>query len=165
MPNYSLKKWKEIVDAFCNKYSGLTNWWDAMILQVERGHDIITPSKRRLSFGMYYNESSGVYEYSKPQIKNYPVQSFSSDCMYVCMHNIYSQLVKYKFKSKMICQVHDSIVYDFVEKEESNLVEINLNIMNNLDKYISDYYSIEYNVPMGGDIEIGSNYGDLKPIN
>ena len=37
--------------------------------------------------------------------------------------------------------------------------------MNNLDKYISEYYGIKYNVPMGGDIEIGSNYGDLKPIN
>lgn len=162
MPKFSRKKWEGILEAFFSKYPKLVEWWDKNILQVNRTGTLTIPSGRIYKFNRYYNERTYSQEYSETQIKNYPVQGFATaDIMPLCMNVIYSRVNKAKLKSKMICQVHDSIVWDYVDSELDELVDINLTVMNDLPRLVSEYFDLDFNVPLGGDAEIGPCYGKM----
>jgi len=161
MPDFTLKRWEAIVSKFENKYPRLIEWQAENLRTITAMGQLRLPSGRIQKFSLQ-EQYGGAYGYSKTQAANYPVQGFTGDCMYVAMINIRKKMREHNLKSKIICQVHDSLVFDYSNEELAVLVSIVKEVYDNLDKYISKYFGIDFNVPMGGDIEIGETYGSLK---
>ena len=161
MPNYSRKKWQGIVDAFYAKYYGLARWQEENIRKVYRqGGKLVNPTGRRFVF--FRDEKGG---YRPQQIKNFPVQSFSTaDLMPLAMIVIYKRYRAGNFKSKIIGQVHDALIFDVRKDELEALAKLCLDVFKDLPGFAYHYWGIRMNVPIKGDADYGPNWGELEEL-
>jgi len=164
MPNFPLPKWKEIVDAFNTKYSGLCQWQDKNITFVHNNGYLQNPTGRLFVFDKI-TFRDGSIGFSVRQIKNYPVQSISTaDITPMVMLEIRKHMYIKNIKSLMIGQVHDSILFDAYHDEVEKLSKICLSVMNNVPSLMMHYYNVNWNIPMGGEVEVGKSYGNLMSL-
>ena len=163
MPSYSRKRWMEIVEAFYKKYPMLQKWQAQCKRIVYRdGGTLRNPTGRKFIF---HKHTTGKKEgqYKEQQIKNFPVQSLATaDIMPLAMVVIYKLYKARKFKSLMLLQVHDSLVFDVKREEVQELTEMCIQVFDDLPKYIKQVFGFEFNIPLTGDAEAGPNYGDQK---
>lgn len=158
MPNFSLKKWQRIVDAFFKKYQGLQTWQNKNIqLVYKNGGWLKSPTGRIYTFK---KNSKGTYEES--QIKNFPVQGGAFDVMSVVFGIIAHKYKKYNLASKLKLQVHDSVVSSVIEKELNVVAELFLETFRAIPQYMKKVFNIDWVVPMDGEIKYGPNYGIMK---
>ena len=67
------------------------------------------------------------------------------------------------FKSKLITTVHNSIGLVSIESEIDSLAGFfSFKIFKDLDKTLSQYFNINWNIPIRGEIKVGHNMLDLK---
>jgi DNA polymerase I-like protein with 3'-5' exonuclease and polymerase domains len=161
MPNYSKKKWAEIVEAFYNKYSGLKAWQANNVRLVYRNNGVLrNPTGRMFKF---YKGPKG---YRPQQVKNFPVQAFATaDVMPLAMTIIYKKFRKAGFKSLFIGQVHDSLLFDTYKEELEAIALLCRDVFRNLPKYVMQLWpEINFDLPMDGDAEYGESWGNLKKL-
>jgi DNA polymerase-1 len=160
MPNYSRKKWNKIVEDFYDKYEGLGLWQNDCILEVTaNGGWLKNPTGREFHFNEKFDGG-----YKEAQIKNFPVQSLATaDIMPLAMCIIYKKLyVEMKVKSVCIGQVHDSLVFDAVKDEMRLIAKTCIKVFEDLPMYIEKVFGFNFNLPLTGDAEWGTNYGAMK---
>ena len=63
------------------------------------------------------------------EVINYPVQGVAFHCLLWSLINLQKQLKKYKMKTKIVGQIHDSIVSDVPDKEFKDYLEISNEVM------------------------------------
>ena len=80
---------------------------------------------------------------------NTPIQGSAADIIKKSMIDIYNEIKKHKFKSKMILQVHDELIFDAQKNEAEELCLLIKNSMEN---------TIKINVPLIVDIGQGFNW-------
>jgi DNA polymerase-1 len=164
MPSFSIKKWKRIIRDFFKKYSGLEAFHRKCIKFVYRNGYLKLPTGRWFKFHKA-NLKGGEYGYPVNQIKNYPTQGMSGGDILPLMAVIIRRgMRKMGLKSKLILTVHDSIVFDYVNKEKDRLARLCYNVGNNLGQYIKNYYGLDWNVKLECEVEVGPNYGEMKEI-
>ena len=64
--------------------------------------------------------------------------------------------------TKLINQVHDSLIFDAPRKDVEQVCEIVINTFEDLPKLIESYFGFEFNVPMTGSAKIGETWDDVK---
>lgn len=165
MPDFSVDRWKQIVDGFYEKYNGLKEWQDNTIKLVREQKGFLQIPTGRIFLFNKELQKDGSYDYNERKICNYPIQGISGgDILPLCSVLIRRGLIKNKLKSKLILTVHDSILFDYIKEEEMRLARLCLIIIRNLPKYISEYFNFNWNVNLDGEIEVGPNYGELKEL-
>lgn len=165
MPPLGLKRWKEVVEEYWDKYSGIKQWQDRNIDLVHKQGYLVNPSGRVLSFRRFVECDREGHMYNIRSIKNYPVQSFATaDITPLAMLVIRKKMKDAGCRSLMILQVHDSIVFDLVKSEVDTIAKISVDTFGNLPSLIKKYWGVNFNVPLGGEFEAGPNYRELKRI-
>ena len=152
------------MERFYEKYAGLKEWQEENISTVYKTGGILkNPTGREFVFRI----TNGGYDIR--QIKNYPVQSFATaDIMPLAMCIIYKQYRALELKSRIIAQVHDSLIFDVPKEELRTIAKLCTRVFERLPHYIKELWGFEFNVSLGGEIEYGPNYGQLteyKEIN
>lgn len=84
---------------------------------------------------------------------NTPIQGSSADIIKKAMIDLHKALKDNNFKSTMILQIHDELIFDVKKEEEEKLKELVKNIMENCYKL---------NVPLEVEINTGINWYDAK---
>ena len=166
MPNYSLKKWQQIVEQFYEKYHRLGEWQQENIRFVHKRGYLRTPSGRILKFQKLDKEiaTRRGEVYNTSQIKNYPVQAFATaDITPLAMKHIWRKMQVASLRSMIILQVHDSIVFDAIEQELPKLREICVGTFRDLPRLIEREWGYKFTLPLDGDFEVGPTYGDVEP--
>ncbi len=158
MPNFSKNKWKQIVDAFYEKYKGLAAWQQGNVNITAMQGYLRNPSGRVLTFSMR-NSRDGGQEWDSKQIYNYPVQSCSADIMYLAMREVMREVKALSLDCDLVLQVHDSMVFDCNPKDAHKLCEIGIDVFENLPQLAKEYFNWDITVPLTGDAEIGRTYG------
>ena len=162
MPNFTIKKWQKIIDAFWKKYKGLDRYHNENIKFVFRNGYIKIPTGRWFKFNKKHIKT-GEFTYAVNQIKNYPIQGMSGGDILPLMAVIIRRgMRKMGLRSKFILTVHDSIVFDYCEEERDKLSRLCYNVGNNLGAYIQNYYNLDWNVKLECEVECGPNYGALQ---
>jgi DNA polymerase-1 len=164
MPSYSFKEWQEIVEAYQAKYSVLTAWQQKNIDYVHgSGGWMQIPTGRLFYFKKLDKPDWNGYCYEQAQIKNYPTQGFATgDITPLAMIIIDHEMQRRKLISKIILQVHDSIVFDMVRGEVDDIADIVFTTFKNLPRLIEVVYGFNFNLPIKGEFDVGPNYGALK---
>ena len=159
MPSWSIKKWQTIVKQFFQKYKGLNKWHDETISHVyANGGWFQAPTGRWYKFN---KDESGSYE--KSRIKNYPVQGTTGgDIMPMVMGIIKHKVQKYNLKSRLILQVHDSLVWDAVDNETKDIYDISMHTFSHIPNYMKRVFNMDWQMPMSGEAKIGRSYGDME---
>lgn len=159
MPRFSLKRWEQIVLEYYEKYKGIQQWQNNNIREVTKNKGfLVSPSGRILTF-----PKEGSKGYSIRKIKNYPVQSFATaDIMILATVVLYKRMKAIGLKSQMICQVHDSIVFDVIKEENDALARLSVKTFEDLPELMGKFWKINFNVPLTGEYECGPDYGSLS---
>lgn len=157
MPNYTMQQWKDLISEYWEKYNGIKAWQDENINRVFKEGFLRLPSGRILRFP----PGNRGEEYSITAIKNYPVQSFATaDIMPLAMCVIDKRMVDYRFNAKLICQVHDSIVFDCPKEEINDLSNMCVGVFEELPGIIRAFWGYDFNIPLTGEVEYGPSYGE-----
>jgi DNA polymerase I len=158
MPRFSLKRWQSIVEAYYEKYKGLRTWQQENVNKVYEQGYLRNPSGRILRFVPTIQH--GVMQYDEKPIYNYPVQSASSDVMYLAMAVIRRRFRDNGFRSKFVLQVHDSLVIDAYPEEVDKICDLGVAVFRELPNLCKLYWGWDVVVPLDGDCEVGLTYGD-----
>ena len=161
MPRYSLERWQKIVPGFYEKYKGLRSWQLRNEKIVNKENFLRNPSGRFLTFDYNTDDEKGPLGYNLNDICNYPVQSISADLMFLAMVNIWRKVRSLGLKSRLILQVHDSLVWDCPKEEVYIVSKICADTFERLPELSKEYFGWEIEVPLTSEVAIGRTYGDL----
>ncbi len=84
---------------------------------------------------------------------NTPIQGTASDIMKMAMIKVYEEMHKHNFKSKIVMQVHDELIFDVYENELDDLIKVAKEAMENIYKL---------SVPLKVSADTGKNWYEAK---
>ena len=149
---------------FLEKYSGIAEWQQRLCNEALVRKKITLPSGREYMFPNVRKYPNGGYSNST-QIKNYPVQGFATaDLLPVALVVLSKKIKKNGLKSLICNTVHDSIVMDVHPDEEEISIRLMKEAMLSLKDECSLRFGVDYNIPVGIELKIGSNWSDLTEV-
>jgi DNA polymerase I-like protein with 3'-5' exonuclease and polymerase domains len=157
----NVKFWENVIEKYYTKYKGLQKWHEKLIREATTVGVIKTPFGREFRF-LPVKKFNGDIGWPVTDIKNYPVQGTGADI--VCMSRV---MIYPKFKnlrSKLISTVHDSIVADCPEDEMEVVCKIFSEEISKTPQYISNYYGVDFNLPLVGEVSVGPNMFELTEL-
>jgi DNA polymerase-1 len=152
--------WKDVVDAYYDKYRGIGAWHTKIIREVVETNKLVAPTGRE-----YYFQKFGG-QYKDTQIKNYAVQGTGADLMALARVSAHNRLKKlgYGDKCLLVNTVHDSIILDFDARycDLTVLSSLFHSVFKDLPSNFEKMFGVEFNVPMACEIQYGNNWSDME---
>lgn len=153
--------WEDVIEKYYNKYKGLASWHKKIVYEATTTGQLSTPFGRQFQFEKQ-TKYNGDTMWPVTDIKNYPVQGTGADI--VCMARV---MIHKRFKgmqSKLISTVHDSIVADCPDNEVKSVCKIFDEEIRKTPKYLNQYYGVDFNLPLVGEVSMGPNMLDLEEV-
>ena len=120
--NIPRKEAAEIIENYFAKYSRIKEYMDESIeLAREKGY-VETIMGRRRYLRDINSGNHTVRGFAERNAINAPIQGSAADMIKIAMINIHKDFKEKNFKSKMLLQVHDELVFD-VWKEELEIIQ------------------------------------------
>lgn len=152
--------WREVIDKFYTKYSGLAKWHESLLQEVGRTGKIVTPFGRTFVYGRKENG-----DLPASAIKNYIVQGTSADIVAIARSSMFKRWKKTDIKGVLINTVHDSIVIDCPSKEVDRWVTLTNEVFRDLPGNINKLFpEAKFNLPVKVEIAVGNNQKDLTEV-
>jgi DNA polymerase I len=144
---------KKFIDEYFDTYPGVKNYMDECIKKAYADGYVKTLFNRKRNIEELKNTNYMIRQQGERIALNTPIQGTSADIIKKAMVDIERAFIKENIKSKMILQVHDELVFDCLESEQSKLIDIVTEIMENTYKL---------SVPLKVEIEYGKNWYQAK---
>ena len=140
---------KELIDTYYETYPKLKAYMSAQV-DFAREHGYVeTVLNRRRYLKDINSRNAMVRSGAERNAVNAPIQGSAADIIKIAMINIHNRFEKENFKSKMLLQVHDELVFD-VHKDE-------LEIIKPIIKYEMEN-AFKMAVPLDVEVGIGQNW-------
>ncbi len=111
----------EIIKEYFKEYQGLSRYM-TNIVETARKDGFVTTLKGRRRYLRDINSRNGIIRSAAERnAVNSPIQGTAADLIKLAMVNIHKIFMERKFKSKMILQVHDELVFD-AHKDELDII-------------------------------------------
>jgi len=140
---------KKIIETYFQKFPRVKEYIDKTIEEARRNGYVSTLLGRRRYVPDINSRNRTVREFAERTAINMRIQGTAADLIKLAMVRIYNEMKKHKFKSRMILQVHDELVFDVAPDEVEVLKEIVIDKMQN---------ALQLDVPLVVDIGIGKNW-------
>jgi DNA polymerase-1 len=128
------KEAKEIIDTYFEQYPKLKAYMDNnVILAKEKGY-VETIMNRRRNLKDINSGNAIVRGHAERNAVNAPIQGSAADIIKIAMINIHKEFEQQQFKSKMLLQVHDELVFDVFKPELDKIKAIVKDKMENAVK-------------------------------
>jgi DNA polymerase-1 len=144
---------KKYITNYFLKFSKVKSYLDSLKEFGEAHGFVETMFGRRRHLPEINSEQRQVKAMAERIAINSPIQGTAADIIKVAMKNIYLEFIKQNFKSKMILQVHDELIFDVVPNELDLVKSVVSNLMET---------SVPLLVPLKVDMGSGLNWYDLK---
>lgn len=120
---------KTIIDNYKKEFAGITKYMDDMI-NFAREHGYVQTVMGRKRWLRDINSGNfTVRGYAERNAINSPIQGTAADMIKLAMVKLHYAMKEKGFKSKMILQVHDELVFDAVKDEVEDLKPVILDCM------------------------------------
>ncbi len=114
----------ELINNYFTQYNGLKTYMDTVVEDARKNGYVMTLMGRR-RYLRDIDSRNGLIRSNAERIAiNTPIQGTAADMIKIAMINIHRILKEGNFKSKMILQVHDELVFDAHKDEIENLKSI-----------------------------------------
>lgn len=154
--------WKEVVDAYYDKYRGIQKWHTKIIKEVVETNKLVAPTGREY----YFQKFNGSYK--DTQIKNYAVQGTGADLMALARVSACNRLKKVGYGNNclLVNTVHDSLILDYDDKvcDTRVLVDLLHSVFVDIPKNFEKMFDTPFNIPMACDIHTGVNWADMELV-
>ena len=147
--NLSRKESKELIEKYYQKYPKLKKYIsDQISFARDKGYVKTILGRRRYLKDI--NSRNGIIRgASERNAVNAPIQGSAADIIKLAMINIQEVINKNEFKSKMLLQVHDELVFDVFKPELNEFMSMVKNEMEN---------AFKIKVPLTVDVNYGLNW-------
>ncbi len=138
------KESKELIDTYYKTYPKLRNYMSELVdFARDNGYVQTVLGRRRYLNGI--NGSNAIVRgAAERNAVNAPIQGSAADIIKLAMINIHKKMTEAKYKSKMLLQVHDELVFDVYKPE-----------LDELQKLIKTEMENAYKMKVPLDVEIG----------
>jgi DNA polymerase I-like protein with 3'-5' exonuclease and polymerase domains len=137
--------WQDVVDKFYEKYARIAathrEWFNNAI---ENGL-YVTDSGREFVFSEGPNKP---WEFVRPVILNYPVQSFGADLMAIARVVLFNKMQKMGLKSLLVNTIHDCIVVDIYPGEWYNVSQLVKETFDEIPEVFEKRFGKPFNLKM-----------------
>lgn len=113
---------KQLIDNYFREYSSIKKYMDDTINFARDNGYVQTLLGRKRWLRDITSNNAVVRGFAERNAINAPIQGSAADMIKVAMIDIQKELKKQNFKSKMILQVHDELIFD-VEKSELEVIK------------------------------------------
>jgi DNA polymerase I len=128
------KEAKELIDGYFNSYPGVKVYMDESIQKARETGYVTTMFGRRRYLPDIHSRNQVVRGNAERNAINAPIQGSAADIIKIAMVRINDRMKSEKYKSKMILQVHDELIFEAEMSELENLKEMVLFEMSNAVK-------------------------------
>ena len=143
------KESKDLIEKYYEKYPKLKQYINEQI-SFARSNEYVETVLGRRRYLKDINSRNGVVRgAAERNAINAPVQGSAADIIKIAMINIQNRLNNGNYKSKMLLQVHDELVFDVFKPELNDIIEL---VKNEMEK------AYEIKVPLTVDINYGLNW-------
>ncbi|QAA82541.1 DNA polymerase I [Aequorivita sp. H23M31] len=140
---------KELIETYYKTYPKLRNYISEQIQFARENGYVQTVLGRRRYLKDINGSNQIVRGAAERNAVNAPIQGSAADIIKIAMINIHKKLEEKGFKSKMLLQVHDELVFDAYKPELEDLKTLVKHEMENAFKLI---------VPLDVDLGVGENW-------
>lgn len=113
---------KELIDNYFEKYPGIRKYMDNYIDFAKENGYVETMLGRRRYLRDINSRNATVRGFAERNAINSPIQGSAADLIKLAMIDIQEEFEKNNFRSKMILQVHDELVFD-AHKDELEIIK------------------------------------------
>jgi DNA polymerase I len=142
---------KEIIDNYKKQFAGIQKYMDDMINFARENGYVQTLMGRKRWLRDINSSNFTVRGFAERNAINSPIQGTAADMIKLAMVKIYHEFRKRKFKSRMILQVHDELVFDAMKDELEDIKPVILECMRNA-------LPLPNGVPVEAEVGVGTNW-------
>jgi DNA polymerase-1 len=142
---------KEIIDNYKKQFANIQKYMDESINFCREYGYVQTLMGRKRWLKDINSSNFTVRGYAERNAINSPIQGTAADMIKLAMIKIHNEFKKQKFRSKMIMQVHDELVFDAYKEEVETIKPIIINCMQTALLLPND-------VPADAEVGVGDNW-------
>jgi len=151
--NIPVKEAKEIINNFYLSFPEVGEFLKNVVDQaLEKGY-VSTMSERRRYLREINDPSYQVREFAKRAAMNAPIQGSAADLIKIAMVKVNNALKEGNFKTKMVCQIHDELLFKVYKDEKEKVYNLIKDIME---------HALSLKVPLKVDGGFGKAWYDCK---
>lgn len=140
---------KEFIDAYFARYSSVKEYYQGVLEKARKDGFVSTRMGRRRYLPDLNSKNGMARQMAERAAINAPLQGSAADLIKLAMISIQEKLKKGDWKSRMIMQVHDELVFEAAEKERADLEKL-------VRKEMEGAFKLR--VPLKVDIGFGKNW-------
>ncbi len=138
-----------IIEAYFSQYPGIRRYMDTTIAFAREHGYVETIMGRRRYLRDINSNNAVVRGFAERNAINAPIQGSSADMIKIAMIRIHEEFARRQFRSRMILQVHDELVFDAHKSELETLRPLILDLMKN---------AMPLSVPVEVEMDEGENW-------
>jgi len=140
---------KELIDNYFKEYPSIKEYMDNEINFARENGFVQTLLGRKRWLRDITSQNQTVRGFAERNAINAPIQGSAADMIKIAMINIHNELKKQNFKTKMLLQVHDELVFDVYKPELEKVKPI-------IEKLMQDALPLKVPVEVG--MGVGANW-------
>ncbi|SHJ54116.1 DNA polymerase I [Tepidibacter formicigenes] len=149
----SVKKAKEYIDSYFNKYPKVKEYMERVVDDAKKDGYVTTILNRRRYIPEINSKNFVVKNLGKRLAMNTPIQGSAADVIKIAMVSVFNKLNEKNLKSKLILQVHDELIIEAHEDEVDVVKDI---LKTEMEK------AVELTVPLKVDLNSGKSWYETK---
>jgi DNA polymerase-1 len=138
------------IDAFFEKYAGVSSFLDGVVEQARQNGFVTTLLGRRRPLPDIRSSNHRLRAAAERIARNTPIQGTAADIMKVAMVRIQAEIERRELKSRMLLTVHDELVFESPAEERDSLQTLVIEHMQG---------AIPLSVPLPVELGWGPNWG------
>jgi DNA polymerase-1 len=143
------KEAKDLIDGYFNSYPGVKKYMDESINKAREVGFVTTMFGRKRYLVDIHSRNQVVRGNAERNAINAPIQGSAADIIKIAMVKIHERMKTEKYKSKMILQVHDELIFEVISDEFERLKEMVLYEMSN---------AVKLDIPLKVDWGMGNSW-------
>ncbi len=149
--NISRGEAREIIETYKKEFANIQKYMDDSINFCRANGYVQTLMGRKRWLKDINSSNFTVRGYAERNAINSPIQGTAADMIKLAMIKIHNEFVKHSFRSKMIMQVHDELVFDAHKEEVEVIKPIIIDCMQTALQLPND-------VPSDAEVGVGENW-------
>jgi DNA polymerase I len=143
----------DFIDQYYARYPGIKEYMDRTIEQASEQGWVGTIMNRRRYIPELKSRNGNTAALGRRTAVNAPIQGSAADIIKVAMINIQRRLAEGRFKSRMILQIHDELVFESPQDEVERMSRLAVAEMESV---------VQLKVPLRVDCNVGGNWMEIK---
>lgn len=140
---------RELIDTYFTEYPSIKKYMEDQVKFAKAHGYVQTLLGRKRWLRDIHSSNSVVRGYAERNAINMPIQGTAADMIKLAMIDIHQAFVKNGYRSKMVLQVHDELIFDAYKDEIDEIKPLILEKMKN---------ALPMEVPIEAEIGVGENW-------